>query len=82
MEAIHTLVARLQAELLDKDRQLAEKDKELALLLEENQQLRHRLNQLLQNQFGAKSEKDKNPIGETFDEAIVPDNSEEMCASG
>ena len=64
--------------LKEKEKLLAEKEKELALLYEENQKLRYRLNQLLQDKFGAKSEKDKNPEEEAFDEVTLPDNVEEI----
>jgi len=77
-EELQTLVASLRAELLEKDKKLAEKEKELTLLYEENQKLRHRLNQLLQDKFGTKSEKDKNPEEWAFNEATQPDNVEEI----
>lgn len=75
---LQSIIANLRTELLEKNQQLAEKEKELALLYEENEKLRYRLNQLLQDKFGSKSEKDKNPEQETFDEAASPDNVEEI----
>lgn len=88
-EGLLTLVEKLKSEnirlLLEQDRLIKEREnlleekiKELALLYEENERLRYRLNQLLQDKFGAKSEKDKNPIEEAFDEAVSPDNVEEI----
>jgi transposase len=50
----------------------------LAEALEENERLRHQLNQLLQDKFGIKSEKSKNLAETSFDEAIEPDNTSEV----
>ena len=81
-ETLQELIEKLRAEnthlRLEKDKILAEKDQQLSELLLENQQLRHQLNQLLQERFGVKSEKGKNLEEEAFDEAIEPDNTSEI----
>jgi transposase len=87
-DSFQAVIDRLRKEIeeknnliLEKDKFILEKAKLLSEAIQENERLRHQLNQLLQDRFGVKSEKEKNLSKNTFDEASKPDNEPEIEAA-
>lgn len=71
----------LQQLLLEMSQSLCEKNNELKQTLQEITLLRQRLNQLLQNQYGRRSEKLEFTLqGQLFDEAAIDESSTEAVA--
>lgn len=76
-EELQALIDSLRSQLAEQRTLIKKKDQELLKALQENERLRHQLNQLLQEHFGVKSEKGKH-LKELFDEAQRPDNTQEI----